>query len=207
MEQPDEYTCGPVSLKIALSILGIKKSIASLIKLCQTTTQGTTTAKMIQAVRKLGLYVMVVDRATLRHIQSGLKFQPSRPRALIVSYLYYMEYNNSKDMEYEHWATVASYLSHKNRLVLFDSYSVQKKSYSWTDFRQRWIGYELKRIKHNGGDSEFKYIRRRKPQQLLIITRNADDMPKFKPKNSLLYYPIKTTDDEMNHGSFSTADS
>src|SRR3990167_1590022 len=134
MYQPtDDPACGPSALKHALAVLGKRKSLETLKEICRVTRNGTSTKSMIRAVNKLGLSALVVKSATLHHLHSALHYGPNNVRAVMVSYLY------DNDPDSGHWATVSGYLSSKSRIVLFDSYSGQKKSYPWNDFRQRWI--------------------------------------------------------------------
>ena len=88
IKQPDDTTCGPAALKLALTILGKRRSLSTLIELCKTTRNGTSTKNMITAVNKLGFPALVVEYATLHHLQSALKYTPNAPRAVLVSYLY-----------------------------------------------------------------------------------------------------------------------
>src|SRR3989304_6689032 len=89
IQQPDGTTCGPSSLKLALKILGKRSpSMEDLMTICGTNRNGTSTKNMIRAINKLGLSALVVEYATLHHLQSALKYPASEPRAAIVSYLY-----------------------------------------------------------------------------------------------------------------------
>ncbi len=186
IQQPNEVTCGPSSLKIALQILGKRKSLASLMTLCKTNRNGTTTKNLITAINKLGLCVLVVEYATLRHVQSALRYSPNHLRAVLVSYLYDVDKKDRPQRESGHWAVVSSYYNHNSRIVLLDSASGQKKSYDWADFRSRWVGYDLKRKRRK---RTFQLVRRWQQQQLVIIAKDPSDLPKYKIATSRLFTP------------------
>lgn len=182
--QPDETSCGPAALKHALSVFNSPKSLQVLTKITKTNRNGTTTKNMLKAITTLGYSVLLVEYATLKHVQSALKYKANQPRAVLVSYLY------SEGPDSGHWAMVSSFLSSKRRIVLLDSYSGKKKSYDWPDFRLRWKDYDLKRRKANENDERlFTLVRRWQPQLLMIIARKADDLPKFKITSSKLFTP------------------
>lgn len=174
----DEPGCGPAALKHALAVLGKRKSFDSLRELCRVTRNGTSTKNMITAVKKLGLSTLVVEQATLHHLHSALHYGPNNVRAVLVSYLY----ESNKDSG--HWATVSSYLSSKSRIVLFDSYSGQKKSYPWEDFRRRWIDYDFKRRRVGRG---FKIVRHWQPQLMMVVAKEANHLPRFSISSSRLF--------------------
>jgi len=129
VQQPDDTTCGPSALKAALKVVGIRRSLSALIDLCRTNSNGTSTKNMIKAVNKLGLSCLIVEYATLRHLQSALKYSPNTPRATLVSYLYDLDDEDEPKPESGHWATVASYRASTSRIVLLDSSTGQRKSY------------------------------------------------------------------------------
>ncbi len=186
IQQPNEITCGPSSLKIALQILGKRKSLASLMTLCKTNRNGTTTKNLITAINKLGFCVLVVEYATLRHVQSALRYSPNHLRAVLVSYLYDLDKKDRPHPESGHWAVVSSYHNHNSRIVLLDSASGQKKSYAWQNFRNRWIGYDLKRKRRK---RTFQLVKRWQQQQLVIIAKDPSDLPKYKIATSRLFTP------------------
>jgi len=187
--QPDDTTCGPASIKHALNVLGIRKSLSSLVTLCKTSRNGTSTKNMISAVTKLGLSVMAVENATLRHLQSALKYPPSSPRAALVSYLYDLDEKDTPHIESGHWAVVASYLSAKSRIVLLDSASGKRKSYNWSDFRTRWFDYDFKRRKLHKRGKKFRLVKSWQPQLLLIIAKTEDALPKFRISTAHIFTP------------------
>lgn len=174
----DEPGCGPAALKHALAVLGKRKSFDSLRELCRVTRNGTSTKNMITAVKKLGLSTLVVEQATLHHLHSALHYGPNNVRAVLVSYLY------ETDKDSGHWATVSSYLSSKSRIVLFDSYSGQKKSYPWQEFRTRWIDYDFKRRRVGRG---FKIVRHWQPQLMMVVAKEANHLPRFSISSSRLF--------------------
>lgn len=189
IHQPDDTTCGPSALKSALTILGKRKSLASLIELCKTNRNGTSTKNMIAAINTLGLPVLVVEFATLHHLQSALKYSPNATRAILVSYLYDLDEQENPHPDSGHWAVVSSYSARNSRIVLLDSASGKKKSYPWKEFRQRWMDYDLKRRKITKGKKEFKLVRRWQEQLLMVIAKNEANLPKFKIATAKLFLP------------------
>lgn len=180
IQQPDDTTCGPAALKHALAIFGHRKSLASLMELCDTNRNGTSTKNMILAANKLGFSVLVVQYATLSHLQSALKYNPNQVRAVLVSYLYDLDEKDRPHPESGHWAVVSSYRPSTSRIVLLDSASAKKKSYDWADFRERWMDFDLKRKRVGAGGNHFKLVRRWQQQLLLVLAKNPDDLPKFR---------------------------
>lgn len=187
--QPDGLTCGPSALKIALAILGKRKSLNSLIELCKTNRNGTSTRNLISAVNKIGLSALTLEYATLHHLQSALRYSPNKIRAVMVSYLYDLDDNDRPHPESGHWAVVASYLSSKSRIVLLDSATGQKKSYGWSEFRERWIDYDLKRQKV-GKRGRFKLVKNWQRQAMIVIAKDKNHLPKFKIETSKLFLPF-----------------
>lgn len=187
IRQPDDLTCGPASLKLALAILGKRKSLSSLIELCKTNGHGTSTKNMIIAVNKLGLPTLVVEYATLHHVQSALRYRQNQPRAVLVSYLYDLDEKEDPHPESGHWAVVSSFSARRSRIVLLDSASGKKKSYDWQTFRDRWMDYDLKRkrIKKNG--TKFQLIRKWQQQLLMVVAHNEANLPKFKIPTARLF--------------------
>lgn len=180
IQQPDNTTCGPAALKIGLAVLGKKKSLESLTKLCKTNRNGTTTKNMIAAVNKLGLPVLAVEYATLHHLQSVLKYSPNQQRAVLVSYLYDLDNKDRPHPDSGHWAVVSSYSARNSRIVLLDSASSRKKSYPWKEFRDRWMDYDLKRKKIKKGRKKFKLVRRWQQQLMMVIAKDRTNLPNFK---------------------------
>lgn len=189
IHQPDDTTCGPSALKSALAILGKRKSLASLIELCKTTRNGTSTENMIAAVNKHGLPALVLEYATLHHLQSALKYSPNAPRAVLVSYLYDLDEKDRPHPDSGHWAVVTSYSARNSRIVLLDSASGKKKSYPWKEFRDRWMDYDLKRRKIKKGKKEFKLVRRWQEQLMMVIAKKKDNLPKFTIQTAKLFVP------------------
>ena len=187
IQQPDEVTCGPSALKIALKILGKRKSLQSLMTLCKTNRNGTSTKHLIAAINKLGFSVLVVEYATLHHLQSALRYPANHMRAVMVSYLYDLDEKDRPHPESGHWAVVSSYHNHNSRIILLDSASGQKKSYNWQDFRTRWMDYDLKRKRV--GKQSFMLVRRWQQQLLMIITKDPSNLPKYKITTSRLFTP------------------
>lgn len=169
--QPNDFTCGPAALKLALAILGKRKSLGALTELCKTNRNGTSTKNMVAAVKKLGLPALLVQRATLKHLQSALRYPPNRERATLVSYLY------EESPDSGHWAVVSSYRNRDGRIVILDSYSGQKKSYQWTEFRNRWTDFDYKRRK---AGRHFKLVRHWQPQLMMVVAKEMKDLPQFR---------------------------
>ena len=187
IQQPDDTTCGPAALKLALTILGKRRSLSSLIALCKTTRNGTSTKSMITAVNKLGFPALVVEYATLHHLQSALKYTPNAPRAVLVSYLYDLDEKYNPHPESGHWAVVSSYSARNSRIVLLDSASGKKKSYPWKEFRDRWMDYDLKRRKIKKGKKEFKLVRKWQEQLMMVISKDEKNLPKFTIQTAKLF--------------------
>lgn len=189
VQQPDDTTCGPAALKHALAVFGKRKSLEYLMDLCKTNRNGTTTKNMIHAANKLGFSVLVVEYATLHHLQSALKYNPNQLRAVIVSYLYDLDEKDRPHPDSGHWACVSSYSASKSRIVLFDSASGQKKSYAWNDFRTRWMDYDLKRRNIGKRKIHFQLVRRWQQQLLFVMARDPSHLPKFSIDTSKVFTP------------------
>lgn len=189
IKQPDDTTCGPASLKHAMHILGRRVSMTRLIRLCKTGRNGTSTKHMIMAANKLGLSVLVVEYATLKHLQSALRYRSREQRATLVSYLYDLDDKYEPQPESGHWAVVASYLSSKSRIVLFDSASGKRKSYDWSQFRDRWWDYDYKRklLKKNG--QKFRLVRKWQPQLMMVVARDPESLPYFRTDTARVFIP------------------
>ncbi len=191
LQQPNGTTCGPTALKHALKVFGKRKSLDALMALCGTNRNGTSTKNMIRAATKLGLSVLVVEYATLHHLQSALKYNPNQVRAALVSYLYDLDKQDRPHPESGHWAMVSSYRPSKSRIVLLDSASAKKKSYDWSDFRARWMDYDLKRRKISGRGNRFKLVRRWQQQLMCVIAEDPSHLPKFRTTTSHLFTPSR----------------
>jgi len=193
IHQPDDTTCGPAALKHALQILGIRKSLEHLMELCKTTRNGTSTKNLIAAANKLGLSVEIVEYASLHHLQSALRYPSNQIRAVLVSYLYDLDERDNPHPDSGHWAVVSSYMASRSRIVLLDSASGQKKSYDWTEFRTRWMDYDLKRKKLHKRGKKFRLVRRWQQQLLMIVTRNSENLPNFKIDTARVFLPASSS--------------
>lgn len=187
IRQPDDRTCGPAALKLALAVLGKRKSLDSLIELCRTNGHGTSTKNMISAVNKLGLPALVVEYATLHHLQGALKYRPNQPRAVLVSYLYDLDHKDDPHPESGHWAVVSSFSARRSRIILLDSASGKRKSYDWQTFRDRWMDYDLKRKLLKKNSQQFRLIRKWQQQLMMVIARDPAYLPKFKISTARLF--------------------
>lgn len=190
IQQPDDQSCGPAAMKLALQMFGKRKSLKTLAKLCKTNRNGTSTKNMIKALNKLGFAVELVEYATLKHVQSALKYKPGALRAALVTYLYDLDEKERPHPDSGHWAPVYSYSSSKNRIVLLDSINAKKKSYLWSDFRERWIDFDLKRRTVDNGRT-FKLVRKWQPQLLMIVARSVQHLPKFRISTAKVFEPAK----------------
>lgn len=190
IQQPDDTTCGPSALKIALTIFGVKRALSTLIDLCKTNGNGTTTKNLIHAINSLGFSVLAVEYTTLAHLQSALKHNPNFHRAVMVSYLYDLDDRDRPHPDSGHWATVCSYLASKNRIVLLDSATAKHKSYTWQDFRERWYDFDLKRKKITKTGKKFKLVRHWQPQLMLVLARDVKHLPKFTTPTSKVFPAI-----------------
>ena len=179
IQQPNDDSCGPVALKMALSLLGKRASVKRLIRLCQTTKNGTTTNNMIRAIRKLGLPAILMEKTTLRHLLSSLRTTSMQKRAVLVSYLYATGDDNQPNPDSGHWAVVSSFEPATGRIVLLDSYTGGKTSYNWLEFRRRWIDENFKRRRLSGAKSKYRLIRKRERQLMIVVSREANQLPKF----------------------------
>lgn len=189
IKQPDDQSCGPVSLKHALNLLGMRKSLDSLITLCKTGRNGTSTKNMIRAINKLGLACLVTEYTTLHHLTSALKYRGHGPRAVLVSYLYDLDEKYEPHPESGHWAVVASYLASKSRIVILDSSSGKRKSYAWSDFRERWYDYDYKRKKIKKQGKKFRLIHKWQPQLMIVVARDLESLPYFRIDTARVYIP------------------
>lgn len=185
--QPDDNTCGPTSLKTALEILGQRQSLNHLINLCKPTRNGTYYGRVIAAANRLGLSVLAIEWANLKHIQSALKYKPGQPRAVIVNYLYDLKENGELDEDSGHFATVSSYSASRGRIVLFDPATGRKKSYPWLEFLKRWYEFDYKRRRH--GKRSFRLVKKWSTQVMLILARDPKHLPKFKISTAKLFLP------------------
>jgi len=190
IEQPDDHTCGPTAIKIALRVLGKRKSLQLLISLCGTTARhGTSVRKMVTAINKLGFPVLAVQWSTLNHLQVALKHWHGHARAVIVDYLYDVKKDQTPHEDSGHYATVASYSARSSRIILFDPATGKKKSYKWSDFQNRWYDFDYKRIKVNNGQRKFKQVKNWNNRLMLIIAKQPKHLPKFKTPYAKLYLP------------------
>jgi ABC-type bacteriocin/lantibiotic exporter with double-glycine peptidase domain len=182
--QPDDYTCGPASLKTALEILGVKSSLKNLIRLCRTNKNGTKVIHLVKAANKLGVSALVLEWATLRHLQSALKNTSTKPKSVIVDYLY-----KDEEPHYEtgHYAAVASFSASVGRIQLFDSISNTKKTYAWKDFLDRWYDYEKKWTHVNHHRQKFRLTRKWSNRLMIILTKDPKFLPKFKISSQKIY--------------------
>lgn len=173
IKQPDENSCGPAALKMAMTILGKRASISSMIRLCKTNKNGTTTNNMILAIRSLKLAALVLEKTTLRHLLSSLRTSSLQKRAVLVSYLYAKDRNPDSG----HWAVVSSFKPATGRIVLLDSFTGQKTSYSWLEFRKRWIDETLRRRYFSA--RKYRFIHKQEKQLMIVLAREAEHLPKF----------------------------
>lgn len=179
IQQPDNTTCGPSALKLALEIFGKKRAWSTLVELCKTTRNGTSTKHMIRAANMLGFSVLVVEYATLHHLQSALRYPHNQPRAVLVSYLYDLDEKERPHPESGHWAVVSSYSARRSRIILLDSSTGKKKSYQWEQFRNRWMDYDLKRQRVRQRGRQFRLVRKWQQQLLMVMAQDVMSLPKF----------------------------
>ena len=172
IKQPNNRTCGPVSLKIALRILGQDKPLTQLISLCQTNSNGTSTNHMIRAIEKLHLEVLSFKKSTLSHIKRFLN-KMSYPCVILVSYLYDLDESGEPNPESGHWAVVRTFDAKRNRIQLLDSVSGTRKSYDWNDFLRRWLGYDLKRYCFGSRKKHFKLVKRWQSRHMLVVSNSC----------------------------------
>jgi len=142
---------------------------------------------MVRAATTLGFPTLVVEYATLHHLQSALKYKPNAPRAVLVSYLYDLDEKDNPHPDSGHWAVVTSYSARNSRIVILDSSSGKKKSYPWKEFRDRWMDFDLKRRKLTKHGKKFKLVRRWQEQLMLVIAKDEANLPKFKIATAKLF--------------------
>lgn len=186
IQQPDEHSCGPASLKLALSLLGKRVSITAMMALCQTNKNGTTTKKMIRAIKKLKLHALVLEKTTLKHLLRSLKNDATQKRAVIVSYLYATDTNNRPQPDSGHWAVVSSFKPASGRIVLLDSFSGRKISYPWAEFRRRWIDQNLKR--RWVSSRRFRMIQKKEKQLMIVVASDREHLPQFASQSAQWIY-------------------
>jgi ABC-type bacteriocin/lantibiotic exporter with double-glycine peptidase domain len=186
VKQPNDVTCGPTSIKMALEILGVHKSLKVITKLCKTNSNGTLLKNMIHPLTSLGYPVLEMRNTTLSHLQGALKHRPGHMRAVLVTYLTDEDENGKLDADSGHWSVVSSYLPSKSRIVLVDSDTAKKKSYNWQDFRLRWKDYDYTTRKSG---KTTKRIRKWNHQLMLVIAKTAADLPKFTLESQTLHDP------------------
>jgi ABC-type bacteriocin/lantibiotic exporter with double-glycine peptidase domain len=186
VQQPNGVTCGPASIKMAFDILGARKSLTTITKLCKTNSNGTLLKNMIRPFVSLGYPVLEMHNTNLSHLQRALKHRPGHMRAVLVTYLSEQDENGKLNPESGHWAVVSSYLPSKSRIVLVDSNTGKKKSYNWQEFRLRWKDYDymMKRV-----GKTTKKVRKWNHQLMLVVAHSADDLPKFTLETQTLYDP------------------
>lgn len=158
-------------------MLGRRVSVKELSALCQTNKNGTTTNKMIHAIKRLGLPALVVEKTTLRHLLSSLRASPNQKRAVLVSYLYADDDNDRPDYDSGHWAVVSSFKRSHGRIVLLDSYTGRKTSYNWLEFRRRWVDENMRRRWLSR--TKYRLIRKREKQLMIVVSRKIDHLPRF----------------------------
>lgn len=186
--QPDDNTCGPASFKTALEIIGVRKPLRELIRLCRPTRNGTSLTHLIRAANKLGVSVLAMEWATLTHLQNALKHPPRKPRAVIVDYLCDLKADFSPHEESGHFTTVASYSASNRRIIVFDPDSGGKKSYDWKNFLDRWYDYEYKRRKIKLGRTKtFKLVKSWQNRLMLVLARDPKHLPNFRTSTAKLF--------------------
>lgn len=144
---------------------------------------------MVDALNKLGFTVLIVEYATLNHLQSALKYRRNKPRAVLVSYLYDLDEWDEPYPDSGHWAAVSSYSARNSRIVLLDSASGGKKSYPWMEFRYRWMDFDLKRKKLYKQGRSFRLIRKWQNQLLMVIAKSPENLPKFRISTAKVFLP------------------
>ena len=184
--QPDDFSCGPVALKTALSILRVKSSVKELKTICKTNSRGTSIPNLIRGANRKGVYVMAIEWATLKHLQSALKYAAGQPRAVIVDYLYK---DATPHEETGHYATVSGFSSRSSRIILLDSYTGTKKSYRWTDFLDRWYDYDYQRVKAEHSIRRYQLYKRWRNLLMLVLARDPKHLPKFRNSTKKIYLP------------------
>lgn len=189
IRQPDENSCGPASLKLALAMLGKRVSVRNMMHLCNTNKNGTTTNNMIRAIKKLGISALVLEKTTLRHLLSSLRNDSMQKRAVLVSYLYSTDKNNRPNPDSGHWAVVSSYKPATGRIVLLDSYTGRKTSYNWLEFRRRWIDQTLKRRRISLYRSKYRMIQKQERQLMIVMATYPTHLPKFSSSSARWIYP------------------
>lgn len=180
VKQPDDVTCGPAALKTALTLLDNRISLPRAIRICGTTRHGTSTRKMLKAIRATGKVAAYIRNSSLRHIRTVLSVKKRSKAAIILPYLYSVR-DKAPQTDSGHWAVVASYSPAQNRIVLFDSYIGGKSSYRWQSFRnKRWVDYELRKPTRGSRAKEpSARIVKRFDRPLIVVANRNRDLPAF----------------------------
>ncbi len=180
VKQPNDYTCGPVSLKMALKLMGKRSNLQALIRLCKTTRNGTSTPNFLRAIKKLNIHAVLLEKATKRHITNVLKTPRSGVRVAIVSYMYDTK-GGVVDINSEHFAVVASLSGTHNTITVFDSYKGKKISYRWSDFLKRWLDYDVVKRSNPGKRGGHSMVRKWLIRPLYVLyEKNNTEHPNWK---------------------------
>ena len=127
-KQEADYTCGPASLQMVLSFLGIHKSEYELIKQARTSKKGGTRHKwMIDVARKEGFYCYVNNNSTLEEIRHFINLE----LPVIINYI---EPTNNEG----HYAVVIGFEG--GEIIMNDPWNGVGFRMMVDDFLPRWHG-------------------------------------------------------------------
>lgn len=132
--QSNRASCGPASLHNALAALGIKRSEDELIALCKQTKDGTSSAKLVAAIKAVSTAAQPTygEAIKWRDIESGvvglwyIVSERGRPVILCVD-------------KFEHWVACVGYLG--GRFMVVDSAEIGLVFYyTKEELEKRWEG-------------------------------------------------------------------
>lgn len=128
-KQKEDYTCGPVTIKMVLGFYGVKESVENLKNKCHVSeTKGTTRANMIKVLKNFGLYVHAHADASLEEVGELLK----KGKAVVVNF-------REPSSNEGHYA-VARGIS-GGKIFLRDPYNGADFSLKIKEFTAGWHGY------------------------------------------------------------------
>lgn len=125
-KQDTNYTCGPTSLQMVFSFLGIFKSEADLMKdACTTKNNGTEHADMIRVATKAGFFCYVNENSTIIEIQRFIGLD----LPVIVNFI-------EPSSNEPHYAVIVSFYS--GGILLHDPWNGKGFELKEEDFLSRW---------------------------------------------------------------------
>jgi len=128
-KQEEDYTCGPVTIKMVLDFFGAKESVNNLkIKCCVSREKGTTRSKMVKTLASYDLHLHAHAGSSIREIRELL----DKEKAIIVNF---REPSSGEG----HYAVVNGLKD--DVIVLQDPYNGPNFPLSTREFVRQWYGY------------------------------------------------------------------